>query len=802
MLHSRTTSLFRPAAKAARGSGLVAVIIFSILILVLCASIIGYSKSELNQTHRHAVFLSAKNTAESIAEHGFYHVRKSVETSNDFSVAANKSMFAPGNSKAPSLPDLTQFADIGLVTSGTDAPKLAVGYIRMIPADGSMHYIDPNDQNNASDPMRGKYVFRRDVGVYSKATVASRNGQPVSVYMTETISVRASPLFAHAIFYNMDLELLPGPTMRIYGPVHTNGDMYVGSQSSSNSLNFHGLVTASGHVFHGWKSNQDGARGGGYEKLTNTAVNFYTPAGTGVNMYNSSAGWRDSTLGYASTLADDPSKTLVQYQTLIQAKATEKKDDFRVKATDLWKGNLLTKAHEVQNYTPVAIGEYKEDTTPSDGSDSSLNTSHMLIEPALAKTDANFNESIETQKYAANAGIYLTVNPSTGVITASSRVKSNLGTSKSLTIPSGNSLAKWTPYTVKKKATNVKETSVYNSKKKNYTVTKTTTVNELDTTSAGTTTTPGTPSSSTYSSSTAVTTDTTTTEVVGSSGMYDQRRGTGVDLVEVNITALKSVVTEMQKSSGSRDAVKALGNLEASDWTGIVYVEVQGGATTNTTGTSNAPSTIASNTGVRVINGTGGVPSYTGGANSERGLTIATNTALYVLGHYNADGTVTSDAGNNSAMNIETNENPAAFASDSFTVLSPDWSDAKSFTEAKQSTSQSTEISAAVLSGLMPTNKNGNNNYSGGAHNFIQFLQNHSGTVAIRGSIVALFESRMNPGEWNLSYYGPPTRQWGFSEQFKGGIYPPGTPKVTSYRRVNFNTMSAADWNAAVAAIK
>jgi N4-(beta-N-acetylglucosaminyl)-L-asparaginase len=42
----------------------------------------------------------------------------------------------------------------------------------------------------------------------------------------------ATPLFQYAVFYDSDLEILPGPDMTIRGRVHTNRDMYLGSNAT------------------------------------------------------------------------------------------------------------------------------------------------------------------------------------------------------------------------------------------------------------------------------------------------------------------------------------------------------------------------------------------------------------------------------------------------------------------------------------------------------------------------------------------------------------------------------------------
>jgi Tfp pilus assembly protein PilX len=65
---------------------------------------------------------------------------------------------------------------------------------------------------------------------------------------------RLVPLFQFAAFYNKDLEILPGPAMTLAGPVHTNGDLYL--YSNSANLDISGQVTAAGGV---WRGRKDGS---------------------------------------------------------------------------------------------------------------------------------------------------------------------------------------------------------------------------------------------------------------------------------------------------------------------------------------------------------------------------------------------------------------------------------------------------------------------------------------------------------------------------------------------------------------
>ena len=46
----------------------------------------------------------------------------------------------------------------------------------------------------------------------------------------------------------------------------------------------------------------------------------------------------------------------------------------------------------------------------------------------------------------------------------------------------------------------------------------------------------------------------------------------------------------------------------------------------------------------------------------------------------------------------------------------------------------------------------------------------------------------------NTSYYSPPIRNWGFYELFKNGTYPPGTPNVRSFKKINFRFITQNEY--------
>jgi hypothetical protein len=753
--------------RSARGSALISVVIFSTVALLLVGSLLSWSMTERRLNYRQALRLEARNSAEALAEYGFSQVRQKMETRSTVNLN-------PAGLDALTSPPASFWSGSQVKTTSLE---LIGGTVEVIPASGSLYFFNPGDPNNENDPLKGKYVFRRDVRVIAKATVTPSNsyGGEITAYVSQRISIRSAPLFAHAIFYNMDLEIFNGPAMTISGPVHTNGSLYL--YPHIGALTFTDQVTASGDLYHAAKPGDTSADGASAAGRT-ADISFPDKFGQALSLRVSNI-WKDTSQG-AGTSAEDWS-------------------GFRDYSSQSWAGNLQTGAHGVDNYTPTAIAKYQEDPTPTNGADNSVNSGRLLIEPTdypadPAAADYDTRMQIEYQKYANDAGIYIQVNPTTQSITLASRSKDDPSKNKLLTLPVGNTLATYKPYSITtvSETAGAKITSGANNGK--YPITTTTTTTTSNATSTAT--------AVTYANSNAVAATATTLN----QGMYDQHRQKTIDLIDLDMDALRKSVAKMAGAStatvstgtASLTASDVIGNLTPDDWTGIVYVEIAGAPTTDPiTGATNLATNPASlQTGVRIINGKGRLASY-GTANE--GLTIATNAPVYVKGHFNADGN-TSTASPNSATTPDTDEVPAAIIGDAITLLSPNFSDATSLTALNPAATSSTlEISAALLVGTTPTNKAGTGLSSGGAHNLPRFLENWNGkTVFLRGSLVALFETRIFTEPHGVtSCYLPPTRNWGFNSMFREGRYPPGTPRVLSYRRVDFTDLTAAEYAAA-----
>jgi len=102
--------------------------------------------------------------------------------------------------------------------------------------------------------------------------------------ITQVIQDALVPVYQFAVFYEKDLEICPGPVMTLGGRVHTNSNMYIGSE---NTLNIVSRTTAAGNIHHGRKA------GSGMPAVTGNVM-IEDANGIYQNMKNTDGSWLDS----------------------------------------------------------------------------------------------------------------------------------------------------------------------------------------------------------------------------------------------------------------------------------------------------------------------------------------------------------------------------------------------------------------------------------------------------------------------------------------------------------------------------
>lgn len=284
--------------------------------------------------------------------------------------------------------------------------------------------------------------------------------------------------------------------------------------------------------------------------------------------------------------------------------------------------------------------------------------------------------------------------------------------------------------------------------------------------------------------------------------------------------------------------------------------------------------------GVRLWHGRGPLVSLS--AAGRTGFTFVTNDAAYLVGHFNADGTIntstgsTGNGGYSARYPDSSSEKLACVMADAITLLSQPtfvssggyyqtsgWNDGLSahavntssgYSSSWRTTNPSssnqfdgintsrkpspmpnlaaagalgsnftaklptvdTEVSTALLMGLVPSNHNptgltagppssgANQQYSGGAHNFPRLIESWNGEgLFIRGSMVALFESRVAMEPWNLRVYTAPNRYWGLHQDLRNANHDvPLEPIVLHARRMAYREINATEYAALKAVIE
>lgn len=832
-----------------RGSAIVMVMILGTALLLILVSQLdrGVTTRRLNMAN--TLYHEARNAAESWAEYGCADVVERFETKTSFS----KNELKDTPIEVPdSASTFYSGSNLDLTSTEVKGGQIDNGY---------WIYLDEDDPRWEFDPLKGKRIFVRDVEIYAKATAKSAklDGKESVAYVRQTLQVRDNPLFSNAIFYNLDLELNPGPNMDVYGTVHTNRDLWVGCNDVSY-LKFHQPISATGRIYHGDKEMQK--------------YNPHVPWGGGVKgqvyMLNAENSWKAMRLGGSGDNDEDW--------------LDSKNPNWRTLASQTWDGNVQDEFHNVPSYNAAGIRDHVPDD-PNTYTDELENHAYAIIEPMLPATHADAKTlAVRNQKMMAKAGLIFKVeldsSTETGIrVRAYKWKKVNTNIPVNLQEPFDGNLAldgNGDPILVEIELPD-RTTSSYLSK--DLIGAANSSISEVDNYTDHS----GIPQVEKYEYSSGQV----------KRGLYDHRQDIAMSLVTLDISVLRQIVDDHANPDALnlgeeyyQDAAGDVTYVPKNDWNGVVYIQFplessSGGATDKIvradptlSATVTTTQTTTQDNYVYVGDYNGDYIEYPTGVYTSRwdnpywydnykkyfrydksgtttttqtttstenyclglqlinceyipspsfaedpGCTIVTNAPMYVVGDFNADGSEHT----NDAQKIEHNhykdyngnyydEPPAALMADTVTLLSNEWASehrkysAESDKWNRKVTYTDLEVSAAIVTGITSTIPKGTVMWpsdgagSGGAINLPRFLEYWTGRRAtIRSSLVALFESEVHTEPYHdyfNHFYTPPIRDWGFNENFENGLYPPGTPNVRAFRRTRFEDITASQYSA------
>lgn len=721
-------------------------------------------------------------------------------------------------------------------------------------------FIHPDDPANEDDPHKGKLVTIQSVNIAAMATVD--NSSPdvdLTTYARQTLQVRDAPLFSHAVFYNMDLEFHPGPRMEMNGPVHANGDIWV---QAVTRLDFTSNLTATGDFRYGYMLDGDES-----DPVTQSGRVYINNSEGGLSSPYRGSGSRGNINNYWDSQSPSSFFELEGYSNW---------GDFSM---NRWNGNLQDSAHNVPTLNPIGYKDYVRDDPRTSAIDDDLNYAYALIEPNITDPTLSTGTRNplhkgpgEKEKFAYKAGLTMRIHysadgtttsdgetlPSNAVrlyervpLPPSERSNPDDPLNPNSTIhnlisgdidinregvrgdPSDYYVSFW----------KIDRDDPFNLETTNL---ETHSVQAIDEDGSPLFTESGDPVMETIETVNEIPVEThfhtdvheaffhdmvsvhpyrefsaaDENDGLGDQGdpktsMFDHRRQTGVDLIEVNMGNLRSTLhSETGFGLFGADTSSISDNNRdfrpQRDNNGVLYVEFPTEPTADPENAAysaradrilpaqrESPRDSSIETGLILTNARQiPDPIYNQASNRDEGFTLATNGAMYVKGHYNADGD--DDTGSNTAPDNSSHWDPnppAALVADAIMPLSSEFGFLGTRNR-REDASGFTEFNAAMVQGLRPTDKEGDGNISGGNHNFPRFLEDWGGVeFRYRGSMVALYESEVATQGTNTSYYSPPIRNWGFYELFGSGIYPPGTPNVRSFRKVNFRFLTKAEYD-------
>jgi hypothetical protein len=105
-----------------------------------------------------------------------------------------------------------------------------------------VEHLPPDEFRVLDSQYRGLHGYASAFRVISNARELN-TPFPMTAALRQDVEVAMIPLFQFAIFYNLDLEINPGPPMVVTGPVHCNKTIYM---RPGDELRFKSDVTAVG----------------------------------------------------------------------------------------------------------------------------------------------------------------------------------------------------------------------------------------------------------------------------------------------------------------------------------------------------------------------------------------------------------------------------------------------------------------------------------------------------------------------------------------------------------------------------
>jgi hypothetical protein len=223
---------FPPTPARQRGYSLVVVLVFAVVSFLVLGAALDWCMTNSKLTDRSNQYFSTTAAAEAATEKVLASLARDYSSDGEGMVWVNLSNY---RNLVPTAAENPEWANFSFSDGAGNANRT---YVERLSAAGSYARL--------ASRYRGLYGAASTYRIVSNARMTGA-ANAVGAGVQQDIQLASIPVFQFAIFYNMDLEINPGPNMTVTGRVHGNANINV---QPVNTLTFMSDVTAAGNILH------------------------------------------------------------------------------------------------------------------------------------------------------------------------------------------------------------------------------------------------------------------------------------------------------------------------------------------------------------------------------------------------------------------------------------------------------------------------------------------------------------------------------------------------------------------------
>src|SRR2546421_3313481 len=226
---ARAPSPLRTHSLNKRAYALILVLIISAATMTILAAALSWCSSNSTTNLRNNQYFRTLAAAEAATEKVITQLASDYQSQGDALVLANLNSY---RSLVPTPAESSLWSTYEFKDGQGNANKTFV------------EYNPPSAYQPLNSQYKGLYGYASSYRIISNAREVGTIANIIGA-LEQDIQVATIPVFQFAIFYNLDLEINPGPPMTVTGPVHCNAETYLQPQ---NSLTFKSDVTSVGAI--------------------------------------------------------------------------------------------------------------------------------------------------------------------------------------------------------------------------------------------------------------------------------------------------------------------------------------------------------------------------------------------------------------------------------------------------------------------------------------------------------------------------------------------------------------------------